>query len=103
MKDRGLSLRSIFDLIDTDASKGISLEELEEKNELLDIGLTNSEIQMLFESIDVNKDLTITYQELVGQFKGANSRRLLKQIRTIIEAGNIEKIHSRMCFDKFFD
>jgi Ca2+-binding EF-hand superfamily protein len=77
MKDRKLDLRCIFDLIDTDASKGISLEELEDKNELLDIGLTRSELELLFEHIDVNHDTTITYQELVVEFKKENCKRLV--------------------------
>jgi len=61
MHARDLSLGAIFQVMDTDSSKGIAFEEFKNKIRMLKMEMDEEEIVTLYKHIDSNGDGNVTY------------------------------------------
>jgi len=73
MNARDLSLGAIFQVMDTDSSKGIAFEEFKNKTRMLKMQMDDDEITALYKHIDTNGDGNVTYQEFVEKFQRVNT------------------------------
>lgn len=61
MQARDLSLGAVFQVMDTDSSKGIAFEEFKNKTRMLKMEMTDEEMVVLYKAIDKNGDNNVSY------------------------------------------
>lgn len=69
IRTSGKSLDAIFAQIDTNNSGDISPEEFHKAMKLINIGLTDQEINKLLKRVDSNNDGSLSYEEFVAKFR----------------------------------
>eukprot|EP00929_Paragymnodinium_shiwhaense_P019475 TRINITY_DN13262_c0_g1_i3.p1 TRINITY_DN13262_c0_g1~~TRINITY_DN13262_c0_g1_i3.p1 ORF type:complete len:737 (-),score=92.90 TRINITY_DN13262_c0_g1_i3:446-2626(-) len=114
-KDEKECLRSMFEAIDADCSREISLEELIEwaRNSkefgqwLRVMDLDGNDLQRLFSMLDVDRNGAIEIEEFIDmlhRLKNAESRTTVKMVKHVVEtveqavnllASNVDSLHKR--------
>jgi hypothetical protein len=96
-----ISLNTLFKVLDTDSDKRLELNEFKNKLGALGLKLDDADQTLLFNSLDKNKNGSITYQEFCQEFSGLSVQILLTKIRKMIEGvSTAPQLFQKHCSDK---